>query len=280
MQDYISSNPLNNPLIYPDLCYCSLFGITPGTSLYVRDIIHDAYLLLYVNKGKFFLEQYDKSYVLEEGQYLLLDKRFPHTYYFRKDTISEIFWMHISGTQTMDMVNRIQTLQPLPVIGINSQIAQLLEQCISTMRSVDCSLFSVGAGIISALYTVMNDLYDEKLNEGCPPEEAAFRSEFEKIMDFAVDRNQLSQLSLDAICNRMHMNKFYFSHKFKEYYGISPMKYVAALKLEKAKQFLRSTDMKVVTIAQLCGFSSNSYFSNVFRKEFGMTPEQYRSHGS
>ena len=75
----------------------------------------------------------------------------------------------------------------------------------------------------------------------------------------------------------MKMNKYYFSHIFKKYYGVSPMRYVNALKLEKSKCLLRCSDIKISAIAQKYGFSSHTHFSATFRKEFGMSPEEYRS---
>ena len=72
------------------------------------------------------------------------------------------------------------------------------------------------------------------------------------------------------------MNKFYLSHAFKREYGISPIHYMILRRIEESKYLLAETDLSMSQIAQLLGFSSLSYFSQVFRKTQSMTPMEYR----
>ena len=95
-------------------------------------------------------------------------------------------------------------------------------------------------------------------------------------MEKIFSSSNLTCIDLNYLCKLMKMNKYYFSHRFHEYYGVSPMKYLKGIKLEKAKYLLKYSDTKISSIAQKCGFSSHTYFSSVFRKEFGISPEEYR----
>lgn len=65
-------------------------------------------------------------------------------------------------------------------------------------------------------------------------------------------------------------------NQFKKYYPMSPMKYVMKEKIKKAQNLLNYSTMKISAIAAECGFSSPAYFSTVFRREVGMSPEEYR----
>ena len=72
------------------------------------------------------------------------------------------------------------------------------------------------------------------------------------------------------------MNKYYLSHAFKREYGISPINDMISLRIRESKYLLAETDLSMSQIAQLLGFSSLSYFSQVFRKTQGLSPMEYR----
>ena len=72
------------------------------------------------------------------------------------------------------------------------------------------------------------------------------------------------------------MSKYYLSHAFKREYGISPINYMISRRIEESKYLLAETDLSMSQIAQLLGFSSLSYFSQVFRRIQTTTPMEYR----
>ena len=53
--------------------------------------------------------------------------------------------------------------------------------------------------------------------------------------------------------------------------------YVRALRLERAKQLLSSTELNATRVAELSGFNSSQYFSRVFRNKLGVTPLEFRN---
>ena len=91
-----------------------------------------------------------------------------------------------------------------------------------------------------------------------------------------IDHHFKESLTLDQLAEEAHMNKFYLSHAFKQEYGISPINYMISRRLEESKYLLAETDLSMSQISQLLGFSSLSYFSQVFRKTQGLSPMEYR----
>lgn len=63
---------------------------------------------------------------------------------------------------------------------------------------------------------------------------------------------------------------------FKDEYGMTPKTYADKLRLDKAKQFLIKTDMKIIDIAYSVGFGSLSAFYRFFEKKMGITPSEFR----
>ena len=93
-----------------------------------------------------------------------------------------------------------------------------------------------------------------------------------------IDQHFKESLTLDQLAEEAHMNKFHLSHAFKREYGISPINYMISRRLEESKYLLAETDLSMSQIAQLLGFSSLSYFSQVFHRTQEITPMEYRHH--
>jgi len=83
-------------------------------------------------------------------------------------------------------------------------------------------------------------------------------------------------LTLEQLSEEAHMNKYYLSHAFKREYGVSPINYLISRRIDESKYLLAETDLSMSQIAQLLGFSSLSYFSQVFRKAHGSSPMEFR----
>lgn len=86
------------------------------------------------------------------------------------------------------------------------------------------------------------------------------------------DRN----LSLEEICAELSVSKNYFSYLFKRETGWNLWAYLTEIRLDKSKELLRTTDYKSYEIAYMVGYDNPSYFSKLFKKCTGQTPNEYR----
>lgn len=84
-----------------------------------------------------------------------------------------------------------------------------------------------------------------------------------------------STLSLGAIASRLGFNVAYLSHLFSSVEQCGFSEYLTRVRIQKARALLL-TDVKIVSIAQLVGYSSQPYFSTKFRMETGLSPSEYR----
>lgn len=91
-----------------------------------------------------------------------------------------------------------------------------------------------------------------------------------------IDTNYAQDITLDSLAEITHINKFYLAHSFTECIGQSPISYLTERRLAACKELLSSSNLSVTQIATSAGFSSQSYFSQIFAKKIGMSPRQYR----
>ena len=91
-----------------------------------------------------------------------------------------------------------------------------------------------------------------------------------------LDINYSEPITLDTLTELTHMNKYYMAHSFAKYTGQSPIQYLNQRRMEAACTLLKDTDHSISSISSTVGFSSQSYFTQAFRKKYGMTPIKYR----
>lgn len=91
--------------------------------------------------------------------------------------------------------------------------------------------------------------------------------------------NYQSEMSLSDLALRSLISKNYFSRLFKEVTGTNVSDYIQYLRTDQACNLLRTTDMKVLDIAEQAGFSDMKFFYEVFKKITGKTPGEYRKMG-
>ena len=87
---------------------------------------------------------------------------------------------------------------------------------------------------------------------------------------------QNSDLSLETLCDYLHMSAAYFSTVFKKEEGESYISYLTGVRMKKAAELLESTDEKTYVIAAKVGYDEPNYFSYVFKKRYGVSPNKFR----
>ncbi len=91
-----------------------------------------------------------------------------------------------------------------------------------------------------------------------------------------VNLNYSEIKGVEDTAEKFYINKCYLCRIFKKVTGIPFVTYLNSVRLGHAADLLLSSTKEVSEIATLCGFNSNSYFCNMFKIEFGMTPRAYR----
>lgn len=85
------------------------------------------------------------------------------------------------------------------------------------------------------------------------------------------------QFKLKELCECLAISRSTLSKKIKAYANQNPTQFINSYKLKKSKYFLITTNWQIGHISDMLGYSSQHYFSRLFKKEEGMTPLQYRN---
>lgn len=92
-----------------------------------------------------------------------------------------------------------------------------------------------------------------------------------------IENHITQEITLDMLADETHFNKTYFVKRFKDIWGVSPMKYVNNMRLVRAREKLLFSSQSISEIALGTGFHSAHYFSRKFKEYYGTAPQNYKN---
>ncbi|MDQ0061631.1 response regulator [Paenibacillus harenae] len=117
------------------------------------------------------------------------------------------------------------------------------------------------------------DRFIQDRREQAPPTE---QNTMQKVLAY-LQTHYADDLNMAVVSNHFSLNYSYFSHAFQEYSGESFSNYVRRLRLDKAKELLVHSDMKVYEISDQVGFENVKHFMKIFKETEGITALEFRS---
>jgi len=156
----------------------------------------------------------------------------------------------------------------------------------------DHELLELGMTIYDGLYSWAKHLHRLKHTQGSPVEQMllevyhkylkensrkapAWAKELREMIQDQLDTNM--SLSLQQVSHDLEINPSYLSREFSKYFeNLSFGDYIRKLRIEKATNLLKTTNYPLTEIAYLTGFSDQSHFNRIFKKQMGMTASEYR----
>jgi AraC-like DNA-binding protein len=232
------------------------------------------HLMLCVN-GHGYVELNGQRSHLTKNHLLIIPKHTPHTYWAGDDDPWSIYWVHFLGDDANYYVDRIpRSGQPVPVeAAAEAEAIRLFRYCLDTLQD--------GYGLPTLIYAAQSTQHILSLllyrNQSLPMEQQPGhgRSSLESVIEFMLD-NLRSDLRLADFAREAGMSVSHFSERFRRQTGQSPMAYFIQLRMRLACRLLDLSRKPVKTVASDTGYRDPYYFSRVFKKSMGISPEKYR----
>lgn len=126
----------------------------------------------------------------------------------------------------------------------------------------------------AALLLILQHLFSSHINLF----DGTFNGDFvwmQKLSDI-MQNPEFPTYTVTDLCNKLGYSRMQLNRLFKQHLGKKPHEYLTDYKLRYAKGLLKNTDMKILDVAMTSGYSTLSQFQLNFKRNFGLTPGQYR----
>jgi len=102
-----------------------------------------------------------------------------------------------------------------------------------------------------------------------------YRKEISRLIDY-LKLHFAENITLSSAARYINMSESYLSTMFKKETGVSFVEYLTRLRIEKAAELLKTSDMPSYIIAEKVGYENINYFGRSFKKVMGVSPSQFR----
>lgn len=241
------------------------------------------YLLLYIKKGNLYLVRNRVEAMYATGSLLLLPPEEEYRLFFSQEAQSVAYWITFSGYSiTRLLVESGLMNRPVFQTPTDAELDALFEGILrqSLPSNEDPRALSLNSiGLFMQLLAAIVPHTVPKA-EGKPKMPRALANpQGVKALSIAVqqiENNISTPLCVEDMAKSMRMSSSHFIRIFKAQVGYSPLAYQTRLRMERAKDLLRSTSLRVSEIAVEIGYQNPMYFSSTFKKHTSMTPLEYR----
>ncbi len=159
--------------------------------------------------------------------------------------------------------------------GKSSQMRDLFRVIMSESSDpADGSLGMIEATMRQCLILVLRKLSTEG-SRGLAWVDALADERMGAVIERVLD-NPDAPHSVRSLADTANLSRSAFADQFKRCFNQTPMSFVRTVRLRRSALLLRTTRDSTATIARKCGFASRSYFSDVFKKEYGVSPGEFR----
>ena len=195
----------------------------------------------------------------------------PQHYYYYAEDAPEVCWIHFSGTEASDILDKIGfSAAHILDCGIQRSYAEFFRQIVQELQLKrpcfqECLYLSLRRLFVEIHRNILELLQVSHLNQ----------KEMEDTIHYFNEAFS-QEISIEEYAKNQHMSVCWFIRCFKRYMGMTPLQYITSIRINKAKDLLKNTDFTIQEIGSLVGYENPLYFSRIFRKQTGRSPSCYR----
>ena len=245
--------------------------IYPYNRLSALHHLHASFEIVIPSSGEICVRLNDQERTVSPGQMLVLFPGVPHSY--TRSEGSEGIALIFSNQMLFDPEEDWSEMQPLePVISIGAldrDVAYCVER-LSAMALCGSISESLAHAYLSLMFVwLIPALQLEK------PAQPAAKDLLYRAMQY-MSQNLIQPLNLKSTAHALGVNTYYLSHVLNKHLHMGFRAYLNALRIDRARRYLRVSSRPIEDIAAACGFTNLRTFDRVFAERCGCTPRDFR----
>lgn len=253
---------------YPPMTHNLEYIFTPEKGRVINE-----YQLLYITEGRGTLTTASAGrYSISEGDIFLIFPGEWHTYSPNPETGWKEYWIGFKGINIDSRVSAgfFSKHSPIYKVGYNDTLISLFKEAIQVAKKQEKHFQQLLAGIVNYMLGLAFSIDSNKKLKNSMNLELVNRAR--AFMQENIETN----IEMPEIADHLIISYSSFRHIFKQYTGIAPSQYYLNLKIQRAKDMLKSSSASIKEISYILHFDTPEYFTKLFKKKTGLTPSQFR----
>ncbi len=228
--------------------------------------------LYYIAEGKCFYEADGIIKEATEGTVLLCFPNVRQHYFFDREDNTDWLWVHFTGALS-EKLNEIKKDTVFPIEITNKrEFNHIFRSMISGFNIKEPQYEIATAGYMQVLLSyILKNATDD-----CSRLTKSKHRDIEAVIN-DMYLNFRKPVDLKKYAETCCVSQSRFMHIFKDHTGVSPYRFQLNIRIDRAIELLRFSDVSVAECAYEVGFSDSSYFCRIFKKITGSTPKRYKN---
>lgn len=165
--------------------------------------------------------------------------------------------------------------QPVRKSGFVDKVANYIEEALNAHTMTTADELHREAVLMEIFAILIRENEEGSAGCGIKTEEPDF---VQRSLDY-ISQNFDRNIRINDLANYLGVSRSYLSSSFKKSVGCSPQNYILNLRMERARNLLRSTSLPVNLVADSVGYEDQLAFSKAFKQYYGLSPRDYRKGG-
>lgn len=263
---------MNNSLI-SDL-YLTDIGYYPNAIYHYRERQKgiDQFILIYCTAGEGIVQIEKNAHELLSDQYIIIPKRVAHSYYSNSDDPWSIYWIHFGGRKSECFIQYSKqsiSIEKGEKSRINSRLGLFEDIFRNLERGFGMDTMEYVNLTLNYLLSSFTHVDQFRMINSIDKDPVA------RSINYMLE-NLKSNVRVKELADLVHLSVSHYSRLFAEKTGYSAIDYFNQLKIQRACRLLDITELSITNVSQDIGFLDPFYFSRLFKKVMGISPQNYR----
>jgi AraC-like DNA-binding protein len=267
--DFLTKDPITRQVHITDI------GYYPRARFHYVERPHgiSQHIIIYCVEGSGWIEINKRKVDILPSQFIAIPANTPHKYAANEKDPWTIYWIHFKGETAAYIIDLIlqHTKDYKPHLTYNENRIRLFEEICSNLER-GYSNDNLRYVNMTFSHFLSSLLYEDKFNYV----ESKGKGDVIATTIELMQKKMHTVLTLKEFARFANLSVSHFSAIFHEKTGYSPIEYFNHLKIQKACQYLLFTSLRIKEIAQELGIEDAYYFSRMFSKVMGVSPNHYR----
>lgn len=246
---------------------------------------HDYYEFYFFMEGDISMQVGREIYPVRFGDAMLIPPGMPHRALIHNPQIPYrrfVFWIsrefyeHLGQlspcyTYAIDYAQKnkqyICHLDRISLNSLQSKMLRLLEEMQSDRFGKELQITLYVNDFILSINRLVHDMLEPKL-------QSSDASLYTNLMEY-IEEHLEEELSLEKLADEFYVSKYHIAHVFKDNIGLSIHQFITKKRLALCQEAIRA-NMNITDVYQAYGFGDYSSFYRAFKKEYGISPKEYR----